>query len=129
MRKSLKTSVDDYIKQQSHLSVGVINLVSSMTTFVLSTLTLNESLFFVFSMLIIFLPECPSHKWGLHCRHDCMCQNGAKCDSRNGSCSCTPGWQGIFCEKPCDQGYYGDKCLKQCRCLNGGPCDPVTGKQ
>ena len=28
--------------------------MSSMTTFVLSTLTLNESVFFVFSMLIIF---------------------------------------------------------------------------
>ena len=74
-----------------------------------------------------FLIVCPSHKWGPHCRHDCTCQNGAKCDARTGACACTPGWQGDKCDKPCDQGYYGDKCQYSCSCFNGATCDPVAG--
>ena len=28
-----------------------------------------------------------------------MCQNGASCDPVSGACSCTAGWQGVFCEQ------------------------------
>lgn len=71
--------------------------------------------------------ECPSHKWGPHCRHKCKCRNGAKCDSHTGQCACTPGWKGQQCEQSCDQGFYGDECQQKCDCLNGGTCEPVTG--
>ncbi|XP_031561807.1 uncharacterized protein LOC116297674 [Actinia tenebrosa] len=71
--------------------------------------------------------DCPSHKWGPHCRHYCLCQNNAKCSPHTGICMCTPGWKGQYCNKTCDQGYYGDKCQHQCMCLNGATCEPVSG--
>ena len=119
----------DIIKRQSRLSRRHTCKLSVVSYYFCVKYIDCTQLKCVFSFLHFdhFLPECPSHKWGPHCHHDCKCQNGAKCDSRTGSCSCTPGWQGVVCEKPCDQGYYGDKCQKQCQCLNGGTCDPVMG--
>lgn len=44
---------------------------------------------------------CSSGTWGLGCNQTCMCMNGAACDPIVGSCSCTPGWRGKYCQLSC----------------------------
>jgi len=39
------------------------------------------------------------------------------------------GFYGLYCDKPCQEGYFGQSCKKKCDCKNDGICDPVTGKQ
>lgn len=43
--------------------------------------------------------SCPLGKYGLWCAGDCMCQNGAECDQKDGACKCPPGFGGKFCEQ------------------------------
>ena len=74
---------------------------------------------------------CPSHKYGAHCLQDCKCQNDAKCDSKEGTCECTQGWFGIYCDKPCVQGKFGKNCIHACPCESNNverPCDIKTGE-
>ena len=40
---------------------------------------------------------CVSGTWGKNCGGICLCENGAECDHVTGSCTCTPGWIGTYC--------------------------------
>lgn len=77
---------------------------------------------------------CPSHKYGPHCRHYCKCHNEAKCDSKEGTCSCTKGWSGTYCNISCTDlpgKTFGENCSKNCTCESNnveGRCDIKTGK-
>ncbi|XP_066275876.1 uncharacterized protein [Branchiostoma lanceolatum] len=41
---------------------------------------------------------CAPGTFGLNCSMDCSCQNNATCDAVNGSCICTEGQSGEFCQ-------------------------------
>ena len=43
------------------------------------------------------ITECVDGYYGQDCANECQCQNGAICDFRTGSCNCTAGWMGQFC--------------------------------
>ncbi|PIK59296.1 putative multiple epidermal growth factor-like domains protein 6-like [Apostichopus japonicus] len=34
-------------------------------------------------------------------------------------CTCSPGWQGKVCNRPCPEGRYGQDCRDVCDCVNG----------
>ena len=58
---------------------------------------------------------CPENKWGPNCRNSCPCLNKAKCDPVSGECSCSSGWQGQHCDRPCPKGTFGQSCLQKCK--------------
>lgn len=58
----------------------------------------------------------------------CRCANDGACDHVAGTCSCTPGWRGPQCDRPCPAGFYGAECQQHCFCENGARCDHVTGE-
>ncbi|XP_070549961.1 multiple epidermal growth factor-like domains protein 10, partial [Ptychodera flava] len=61
------------------------------------------------------------------CEDRCLhCFNGDTCSPQDGSCHCTPGWQGNKCDRRCDVGFYGNNCSEPCRCVNGS-CHHITG--
>lgn len=67
--------------------------------------------------------------YGVGCKEMCRCGNGASCDHIGGGCTCTEGWQGKHCDKPCPQGFYGLECQGVCNCgNNGAECNHVTGE-
>ena len=49
--------------------------------------------------------------------------------SVTGACTCLDGFQGNYCEKGCDEGYYGHACQNKCKCdkKNSERCDRVKG--
>lgn len=58
-------------------------------------------------------------------------KNGAKCNPANGSCICSKGWTGKFCDdRICPDNMYGETCLSTCECdkNNTRSCHPWTGK-
>ncbi|KAL9876449.1 nimrod A isoform 3-T3 [Glossina fuscipes fuscipes] len=70
--------------------------------------------------------RCDHDHWGLNCKNECRCHNGAVCDNKSGLCHCTIGWTGEFCEQPCPLGTHGVMCRKTCEC-EGKRCHPQTG--
>ncbi|XP_066283033.1 uncharacterized protein [Branchiostoma lanceolatum] len=85
---------------------------------------------------------CSPGTFGLNCSMSCYCQNNASCDLANGSCICTEGYWGDFCQKVqvCPPGRHGDKCeyicspgtfglncSMSCYCQNNATCDAVNG--
>ncbi|XP_066282421.1 proto-oncogene tyrosine-protein kinase receptor Ret-like [Branchiostoma lanceolatum] len=85
---------------------------------------------------------CAPGTFGWNCSRICYCQNNATCDLVNGSCICTEGYWGEFCQKVqvCPPGRHGDKCeyicssgtfglncSMSCYCQNNATCDPVNG--
>ncbi|KAK9511093.1 hypothetical protein O3M35_005725 [Rhynocoris fuscipes] len=54
--------------------------------------------------------ECPN----MHC-------------NRTNHCYCTPGYQGLYCNYPCDRGFWGTDCKKTCDCPVGFTCHHLTG--
>lgn len=97
---------------------------------------------------------CSSGTWGFGCNQTCPCANEAACDPVNGTCTCSPGWRGQYCDLPCpvseleelllcrnlhqaaltcavcalcQDGFYGLDCRETCDCVNADGCDPVTG--
>uniref|UniRef100_A0A1B0FH76 EMI domain-containing protein n=1 Tax=Glossina morsitans morsitans TaxID=37546 RepID=A0A1B0FH76_GLOMM len=70
--------------------------------------------------------RCDHDHWGLNCKNECRCHNGAVCDNKSGLCHCTIGWTGGFCEQPCPLGTHGVMCRKTCECDNKR-CHPQTG--
>ncbi|XP_070547076.1 multiple epidermal growth factor-like domains protein 10 isoform X2 [Ptychodera flava] len=67
--------------------------------------------------------------YGPYCSLDCLCLNGGSCDPVNGSCTCSPGWKGQFCQNQCNDDDYGPGCNLDCpNCQNGGICHHVTGE-
>ncbi|XP_046812020.1 uncharacterized protein LOC111682922 [Lucilia cuprina] len=70
--------------------------------------------------------RCDHDHWGLECKNQCLCHNGAACDNKSGICHCTIGWTGEFCEQPCPMGTHGVMCRKACECDNK-LCHPQTG--
>lgn len=58
-------------------------------------------------------------------------KNGAKCNSSDGSCSCSKGWKGINCEeRVCSDHMFGENCESTCECEKNTTksCHPFTGK-
>lgn len=53
--------------------------------------------------------------------------NDAVCNSNTGSCKCSKGFIGQYCDERCPEDKYGDQCEELCRCENGGTCDHITG--
>ncbi len=72
--------------------------------------------------------DCPINSYGRDCIYRCLCQNGGKCDSRDGHCFCLSGFTGNRCESLCSQGTFGHMCLQKCQCGNDNVCHPRTGK-
>eukprot|EP01137_Pigoraptor_chileana_P010990 Opistho-2@61203 len=68
---------------------------------------------------------CPEGKYGLGCLGTCNCKNGALCNRANGTCECTPGWMGQWCDIPCSQNTFGFGCSR-CQSCNS-ECDQFTG--
>ena len=52
---------------------------------------------------------------------------GATCHPVSGNCSCTPGYMGPLCERPCQNKTFGEGCQEKCSCPDGYNCDHVTG--
>lgn len=50
-------------------------------------------------LMLFFSIECPSDKYGLDCKSQCNCENGATCDRINGACHCSAGWSGPKCSQ------------------------------
>ncbi|CAB1347761.1 unnamed protein product [Coregonus sp. 'balchen'] len=67
-------------------------------------------------------------RYGLQCRNTCVCQNGALCEPRDGSCRCGLGWTGPHCETGCPSGFFGQNCARPCDCRARQTCDHVTGR-
>ncbi|GIY58031.1 putative multiple epidermal growth factor-like protein 10 [Caerostris darwini] len=62
---------------------------------------------------------------------DGICVQSIKCENNgtlteNGTCLCSPGYLGQFCEKKCPIGSYGLNCAKKCHCYHG-TCNVATG--
>ena len=56
------------------------------------------------SMQSFLVPACILGTFGPECIYTCSnCQNGAMCNEEKDACMCTAGWQGILCDKPCDE--------------------------
>lgn len=49
---------------------------------------------------------CQNGKYGLQCKENCECYNGALCDHITGKCTCTPGYQGEFVSCSLDNSIY-----------------------
>jgi hypothetical protein len=47
--------------------------------------------------------------------------------SETGQCFCSAGWQGLQCDRPCDENRFGKDCSKSCNCSNHGACEPSNG--
>lgn len=97
---------------------------------------------------------CAAHTFGLNCTQECKCsystinlchnsvrhfvcfiywtgKNDAKCNPTDGSCICTKGWKGRYCEKRgCPDHMYGESCASTCECDRNTTksCHPWTGK-
>lgn len=78
--------------------------------------------------LYIFCVECDNNTYGPGCRLRCQCSNGAVCNHATGRCTCTAGWRGDHCDRPCPAGQFGHNCRSKCSCDNGARCDHVTGE-
>lgn len=70
----------------------LINLINSIITFQLRTISSLINFFFQFLFVIFFL-ECNSDKWGVNCINNCTCLRG-KCNPITGECLCPQGWFG-----------------------------------
>ena len=44
--------------------------------------------------------------YGESCHQVCRCENDAECNHINGSCACTAGWMGVWCQTPCQGNFY-----------------------
>ncbi|VDM52406.1 unnamed protein product [Angiostrongylus costaricensis] len=42
---------------------------------------------------------CPAGAYGPNCAYECACQNGAECNTKDGSCICPPGFYGASCSE------------------------------
>ena len=71
---------------------------------------------------------CVEGFYGKNCISECKCQNGAKCNNTDGSCTCKPGFTGEFCENECD-GFWGQDCANEvtCNITNTEHVNHVTG--
>ena len=55
-------------------------------------------------MLSNLFTVCIPGTFGPDCLFTCNnCQNGAECTAQKNGCICKPGWQGVICDKPCDE--------------------------
>lgn len=96
------------------------NLILNKFMFYLSisfSFSLYMSLFFLF-------PLCLSPSLVSHFLSFCLTLS----DFFFPCVSFSPGWQGVHCNLPCENGYYGDGCSRLCDCGNGASCDAVTGE-
>ncbi|XP_070685206.1 scavenger receptor class F member 1 [Pempheris klunzingeri] len=73
--------------------------------------------------------ECEAVWWGLSCDRRCNCDlTHSSCDPVNGECLCHPGYQGPFCNQPCEDGKYGSGCKMRCGfCKDNQLCSPTDG--
>ena len=63
-----------------------------------------------------YILGCADGFYGPGCESKCECSNGAACDHVSGACTCTEGWRGRICDKPCPNGFYGLDCKERCLC-------------
>ncbi|XP_014253473.1 mucin-2-like [Cimex lectularius] len=47
--------------------------------------------------------------------------------NRTNHCYCTPGYTGLYCNDPCERGFWGENCMKECDCPPGYTCHHLTG--
>lgn len=60
----------------------------------------------------------------------CDCSSEFKqCNVKTGECTCSAGFQGDRCDKPCEDGHYGVDCILKCKCQGTATasCNRVTG--
>lgn len=62
---------------------------------------------------------CPKNFFGKNCRNKCKCMHGV-CDFMYGSCSCSAGWTGRYCEKPIES-CKKDSCPPGVKCISAAP--------
>ena len=70
---------------------------------------------------------CPLGSYGHLCSEECRCKNGT-CSAVDGSCNCSVGFTGAYCDKPCLHGSAGLNCTQHCNCTAYGTCNQFTGK-
>ena len=48
--------------------------------------------------LCVCVLACPEGQYGVECMQQCRCENAASCSPVDGTCTCTAGWTGQFCQ-------------------------------
>lgn len=53
-----------------------------------------------------------------------------KCHVCTGTCTCSAGFSGKYCEEQCEEGMFGQSCKHTCDCVQDqtATCFSVTGK-
>ena len=87
----------------------------------------NKMAYTIFLSLAMNFVEFTDGTYGDGCAYNCLCLNGADCDTATGACRCSAGWEGPTCSSPCQPGNYGEECGHMCLCENNSTCDHVTG--
>ncbi|XP_052331565.1 sushi, nidogen and EGF-like domain-containing protein 1 isoform X1 [Oncorhynchus keta] len=61
---------------------------------------------------------CTQGFYGDNCEEECLCQNGGICVEVNGTCDCSSGFTGLYCQFEVTQ----TPCSNSRPCPDGGPC-------
>ncbi|CAL8252359.1 unnamed protein product [Merluccius merluccius] len=61
---------------------------------------------------------CSPGFYGHNCDEECLCQNGGVCVDVNGTCECSSGFTGLYCQFEVTQ----TPCSNNRPCPDGGPC-------
>ncbi|XP_056460177.1 sushi, nidogen and EGF-like domain-containing protein 1 [Gadus chalcogrammus] len=61
---------------------------------------------------------CSPGFYGDSCEEECLCQNGGVCVDLNGTCECSSGFTGLFCQFEVTK----TPCSNNRPCPDGGPC-------
>ncbi|XP_053400711.1 platelet endothelial aggregation receptor 1-like [Mercenaria mercenaria] len=77
---------------------------------------------------------CNNGFYGKDCKHNCSrtcsLSGSVICDNIDGSCSngCKDGWEGIQCEKKCEEGKWGNGCANKCGNCSFTTCNNENGE-
>ncbi|XP_070539443.1 proto-oncogene tyrosine-protein kinase receptor Ret-like [Ptychodera flava] len=75
----------------------------------------------------VILLGCPDGYYGIECKRECICRNGATCHALDGSCKCAAGWRGPACDihnsevrfgRTNREGYFGESLFMTARTYN-----------
>ena len=73
--------------------------------------------YYLFLIIYLIILGCQSGQFGRSCRHNCTCQNEARCDAETGACYCAQGWTGTTCS----QGGLSNVIVVKCPFLDEAP--------